>query len=117
MSASTDLQALLLATSGVTALCGTRIASDRMEQAAATPFVVYTGTAEPQRALNGSVHGIKTTFEIQCWAATRSAANALAAAVATALDAQHQYCTGPAGGYDSDLDLEAALLTCEWWEG
>jgi hypothetical protein len=27
----------------------------------------------------------------------------------------HQYCTGPAGGYDSELDLEAALLTCDWW--
>ena len=64
MSASTQLQTLLLATPAVTALCGTRIASDRMEQGAATPFVVYTGTAEPQRALDGSVHGIKTTFEI-----------------------------------------------------
>ena len=115
MSASTDLQALLLATSAVTALCGTRISSDRMEQGAATPFVVYTGTAEPQRALDGSVHGTRTTFEIQCWASTRAAADALAAAVKTALDAQHQYCTGPAGGFDAELDLEAALLTCDWW--
>ena len=116
MSASTALQALLLATPAVTAICGTRIASDRMEQGAATPFVVYTGTAEPQRALDGSVHGTKTTFEIQCWAATRAAADALAAAVADACNAQHQYTTGPAGGYDSELDLEAALLQCDWWE-
>jgi hypothetical protein len=115
MSASTDLQALLLATSAVTALCGTRISSDRMEQGAATPFIVYTGTAEPQRALDGSVHGTRTVFEIQCWASTRAAADALAAAVKTVLDANHQYCTGPAGGFDADLDLEAALLTCDWW--
>jgi hypothetical protein len=87
MSAATDLQALLLATSAVTALCSTRISADRMEQAAATPFIVYTGTAEPQRSLDGSVHGTRTTFEIQCWADTRAAADALAAAVKTVLDA------------------------------
>lgn len=116
MSASTELQALLLATPAVTALCGTRIAADRMEQGAARPFVVYTASAEPQRALDGSVHGTKTTFELQCWADTRAAADALAYAVQDALDAQHQYTTGPVGGYDGELDLEAALLTCEWWD-
>lgn len=116
MNASTQLQALLLAAPAVTALCGTRIAADRMEQGAATPFLVYSGIAEPQRALDGSVHGTKTTFEIQCWASTRAAANALAYAVQDTLDAQHQYTTGPASGYDAELDLEAALLTCEWWD-
>jgi hypothetical protein len=115
MSAATDLQALLLATSAVTALCSTRISADRMEQAAATPFIVYTGTAEPQRSLDGTIHGTRTVFEIQCWASTRAAADALAAAVMAALDAQHQYCTGPVAGFDSELDLEAALLTCDWW--
>lgn len=115
MSAATDLQALLLATSAVTALCSTRISADRMEQAAATPFIVYTGTAEPQRSLDGTIHGTRTVFEIQCWADTRASAEALAAAVKTVLDANHQYCTGPAGGYDGELDLEAALLTCDWW--
>jgi hypothetical protein len=54
-------------------------------------------------------------FEIQCWASTRAAADALAAAVMAALDAQHQYCTGPVAGFDAELDLEAALLTCDWW--
>ena len=112
---ATGLLALLLATSAVTALCSTRISADRMEQAAATPFVVYTGTAEPQRSLDGTVHGTRTVFEIQCWASTRAAADALAAAVMAALDAQHQYCTGPVAGFDAELDLEAALLTCDWW--
>jgi hypothetical protein len=79
------------------------------------PFIVYTGTAEPQRSLDGTIHGTRTVFEIQCWASTRAAADALAAAVKTVLDANHQYCTGPAGGYDGELDLEAALLTCDWW--
>jgi hypothetical protein len=115
MSAATSLQALLLSTSGVTALCGTRIASDRMEQGAARPFIVYTGSDEPQRSLDGSVHGTRTTFEIQCWADTRASADALAAAVKAVLDANHQYTTGPAGGYDGELDLEAAVLTCDWW--
>jgi len=115
MSAHTDLQALLLATPAVTALCGTRIYSDRAEQSAQTPFVVYVGTSEPQRALNGSVHGIKTVFDIQCWAASRSKANELAYAVQTAVDAQHMYASGPSSGFDADLDLEAAILECTWW--
>ena len=115
MSAATSLQALLLATSGVTALCSTRISADRAEQGTARPFVVYTASEEPQRALDGSVHGTRTTFEIQCWADTRASADALAAAVKAVLDSNHQYTTGPAGGYDGELDLEAAVLTCDWW--
>ena len=59
------------------------------------------------------MHGTRTTFEIQCWADTRASAESLAAAVKTVLDDNHQYCTGPAGGYDGELDLEAALLTCD----
>ena len=116
MTASTTLQALLLATPAVTALCGTRIAADRMEQGAATPFVVYTGAAEPQRALNGSVHSTRTTFEIQCWATTRATAEALASAVHAACDGAHQYITATADGFDGELDLEATVLTCDWWE-
>jgi hypothetical protein len=115
MSAATDLQALLLATSAVTALCSTRISADRMEQAAATPFIVYTGTAEPQRSLDGTIHGTRTVFEIQCWASTRAAADALAAAVMAALDASTSIAPARPAGIDGELDLEAALLTCDWW--
>jgi hypothetical protein len=74
MSAATSLQTLLAGTSAVTAICGTRISSDRAEQGSARPFIVYTGSEEPQRALDGSVHGTRTTFEIQCWADTRASA-------------------------------------------
>lgn len=115
MSAATSLQALLLATSGVTSLCGTRIASDRMEQGSARPFIVYTGSDEPQRALDGSVHGTLTTFEIQCWGDSRASAEAVADAVQAACDGAHQYITARAAGSDNELDLEAVVMTCLWW--
>lgn len=115
MSAATSLQALLLATPGVTALCGTRISADRAEQGAARPFVVYSGTAEPQRALDGSVHGTLTTFEIQCWGDSRASAEAVADAVQAACDGAHQYITARAAGSDNELDLEAVVMTCLWW--
>ena len=115
-TADESLRALLAADAAVAALVGERIAADRVEQGTALPFVVFTGSAEPQRGLDGSVHGVKTTFEIQCWATTRAQANAVAQACKAALDAQHQYAAGPVNGYDQELDLEAALISCEWWE-
>lgn len=116
MSAAQDLVTLLKAAAPVAALVADRIAADRVEQGTALPFVVFTGSAEPQRALDGSVHGTKTTFELQCWAKTRDKATAVVQAVQAALDAAGQYTMGPVHGYDQELDLEAALITCEWWE-
>ncbi len=60
---------------------------------------------------------------IAATALTVLAAAALAAFAVAALDrwrarlpvARVVNCTGPAGGYDGELDLEAALLTCDWW--
>lgn len=113
--ASQALQALLIGTPAITALTSTRIASDRAEQGAARPFIVHSGTSEPQRALDGSVHGIRHVFEIQCWGDTRASAEAVADAVQTACDAAHQYITARASGFDAELDLECCVMTCEWW--
>ena len=115
MSAATELQALLAASAGVTALVESRISADRAEQGAARPFVTYSGTTEPQRALDGSVHGTLTTFEIQCWGDSRATAEAVADAVQAACDGAHQYITARAAGSDNELDLEAVVMTCLWW--
>jgi hypothetical protein len=89
MSAATSLQTLLAATIRRHGdLRHPHQLRPHAEQAPPRPFIVYTGSEEPQRALDGSVHGTRTTFEIQCWADTRAAADALAAAVKTVLDAQ-----------------------------
>ncbi len=110
------LQTLLLGAAPVTALAGTRIAADRAEEDWPCPYVVYSGVTEPQRCLDGSTDGALTVFEIQAWADTRAAAEALADAVQNACDGAHQYITARAGGYDAELDLEAVVLTCNWWD-
>lgn len=117
MSAETDLRTLLLATTAVTALVGTRVAADRIEQGATRPFVVFSRTGtERSKGLDGTVHGVKATFSLQCWADTRAAADAVAVAVTTALEANHQTIISQAAAYDAELDLEAADLSVDWWE-
>ena len=119
MSLETDLRALLVAAGSVTALVGTRISADRIEQGAARPFIVFARTetpAEPARALNGTVHGgERAVFELQVWADTRLAADAAAAAVTTVLEAANQLVTNRTATSDGDLDLEATVLTVDWW--
>lgn len=120
MSAKTELRALLVATSGVTALVGSgsaaRISADRIEQGAARPFIVFTQNAtDVQTGLNGTVLTTKAVLELQCWADTRVGADALADAVQTALVGDYRTITQRADGYDAELDLEATIFTVDWW--
>jgi hypothetical protein len=118
MSAETDLQALLAGNAGVTALVSTRIGADRAEQEWSRPFVIYTrGDTDRMRGLDGTITATKVSFEVQCWGNTRASAEAVADAVATAIEAgDNGDVVNRATAYDSDLDLEAALLSVEWWE-
>lgn len=117
MSARADLQALLAATTAVTALVGDRIAADRIEQTDARPFIVYTTTATNRtRGLDGTLHGVQTSFELQVWADTRLQADAVGDAVQAAVETAQHFVTNRASGYDADLDLEASILSIDWWE-
>ena len=117
MSAETDFRALLLATGAVTALVGSRIAASRIEQGAVRPFVVFSRSAtERSVGLDGTVHGVRATLDVQCWADTRVAAQTLADAVQAAVESAHHFCTARTDGYDPELDLESDLLTIDWWE-
>lgn len=118
MSAEADLQTLLSGAAGVTAIASTRIAQDRAEQGWARPFVIYTrADTDIQKGLDGTILSTKLTMEVQCWADTRIVADSLADACTTAIDAgDYGDVVGRSPAYDSDLDLEATLLTVEWWE-
>lgn len=118
MSAETSLRALLVGNAGVTALVGQRVAADRIEQSAARPFVVFTRTSsEPQLCLDGVVLKTRATIEVQAWADTRASASAVADAVIAAVrGATSQTVVDFSSSYDADLDLEAAILTVQWWE-
>lgn len=117
MSIESDLRALLLADAAVAALVGTRIAADRIEQGAARPFIVFTRTAtERTKGLNGVVHGVQATLDVQCWADTRAQSEAVAEAAQSAIEQALQTIANRSAGYDAELDLEAALLSVVWWE-
>jgi hypothetical protein len=117
MSAETDLRALLVGASAITALVGQRIAADRIEQGAARPFIVFTRTGtERSRCLDGTISAVKATFELQVWADTRLAADAVADAIETVIETDQQFVLGRSTGYDGELDLEASILTIDWWQ-
>lgn len=117
MSLDTDLRAALAANAGVIALVGANIVSDRMEEGAARPFIVFTRSAtEYQYALDGSIHGERAVFDVQCWADTRASAEAVANAVLAVLAADQRAVLSKTSGYDPELDLEATLLSVEWWD-
>lgn len=117
MSMESDLRALLVAYAPLAALVSTRIAADRIEQGAIRPFVVYTRTGtEPVQTLDGTLHASKSTFDVQCWADTRAAAEAAADAIQAALVADFRAIVGRASGYDADLDLEATVISVDWWD-
>ena len=117
MSAETDLRTLLLAAPEVSALVSQRIAADRMEQGSARPFIVFTRSAtERSKGLDGVVHGVLVTFELQCWAETRAVAEAVAEAAQSAIEQAFHTVEGRSSGYDADLDLECAPLIVQWFE-
>jgi hypothetical protein len=117
MSLDTDLRALLVGNVALTALVSARITADRMEQGASRPFVVFSRVStDYQTGLGGAVLAERVTFDVQCWADTRASAEAVADAVKAVFDANQRPVLSRTSGYDSDLDLEATLLTVEWWD-
>lgn len=124
MSAETELHALLKADAGVRGALGAadvaaaarRISADRAEQDAGKPFVVFVRTAtEDFEGLDGTVFDSKVTLELQCWGDKRTAVDALADACQTAIRGADQAVLGRTSGFDPELDMEATVLTVEWW--
>lgn len=116
MSAETELYALLSGAAPVIALAGSRISADRIEQGTARPFIVFSrvGT-EAFGGLSGEIFDTRVTLEVQAWADTRAQAESLADAINAAIVAADHFVTGRSSGYDGELDLEATILTVEWW--
>jgi hypothetical protein len=117
MSLDTDLRTALAANAGLTVLVGSRIVADRMEEGAPRPFIVFSrATTDYQTGLDGTVLAERATFDVQCWADTRASAEAVANAVKAILDADQRPILSRVSGYDAELDLEATLLSVEWWD-
>lgn len=116
-TAETALRTLLLAAPAVTALVAQRVKADRAEQSDPLPFAVYTRTGtEPFTTIDGATLGARVALELQCWADSRSQADALADACEAAIRAGGQLVTGRAATTDTELDLQATVLAVEWFE-
>ena len=116
MSLDTDLRAALAGNAGITALVGTRIVADRMEEGAARPFIVFSrATTDYQTGLDGTVLAERATFDVQCWADTRASAEAVCDAAATAVRAAGFLTTGRRAEFDPESDLWAAVLSIDHW--
>lgn len=117
MSAETDFRVALASHAPLTALVGTRIAINAIEQGQPAPYVVFTATHAPVYGLADTLLGDVVTFEAQCWAPTAVQASAVADAVTAALLIAQAPPTGRSTGYDPDLALDAVVITTEWLTG
>lgn len=88
MSAESVLYGWLSGHAALTELVSTRIYPDVIAQGEALPAVAYTRSGtEPVSVIHGAAAAEFVTLQIQCWAATRTAADAVADAVQAALAA------------------------------
>lgn len=86
MSAANDLRTYLLANTAVAAAIGTRMYPDALEQGAALPAAVYQVISRTHvQHLQGITTAGTVRVQIDCYAATRLAADAVAEAIVAAL--------------------------------
>ena len=116
MSAESDLQAVLEAYAGLTALVDDRIAQNAIDQGEPPPYVVYTAQHTPDYGLNNTLLANNVQFRIECWGGTSAADDAVADQVRAALLAQGVVCTSRVTGISPDTGLDATILTADWWE-
>lgn len=114
MSAETDFRALLIGNAGVTALVSTRVAQNAAPTSAALPLVAFTAQHNETRGLDGTLLDDEVSFEVQCWANTAVAADAVADAIEAAITGNRAV-TARASGYSDELALDCTVLTVQWW--
>lgn len=106
-----DLRHYLLANAGVAALIGQRFSPDGLSQGETLPAVAGYAIDNPR---HGTLEGVQVAavprFQIDCYGATRDAADALAAAIDAALQTLHAACPTKIGSTNSvpvcDLEIE-----------
>lgn len=114
MSAEDDFYALVSADAGVKAEVDERIYPDALPEKCPYPAVAYSRSAtEPDRLLDGSVAETRVELSVGCWAETRSAADAAAAAIAAALADTDFDAVDQVAGLDPEVGLYVATLKVE----
>lgn len=113
MSVESDLYTLLTAAPAVTALAAQRIYPDALPEKTTYPALVFSVDRAPIYTISGHNCGADATAEIECWAKTRSDANALAAAVEAALAAAGHTPERRTPGMDPETALLAAVVSVD----
>lgn len=120
MSVETDFRALLAGHTPLSALVGARIALNAVPEGSAFPLVVFAASHDRQNGLDGALLYDNTTLDVQCWAETAAAADAVAdaviAAVATAPVLHSATVLSRATNFDPDLGADGTALQVSWWQ-
>lgn len=117
MAAEQMLYGLLTAPGATTlaALVAARIYPDAMPEEGAYPALVYSCSRSSVPGLSANF-GNDVTATIGCWAQTRTSADEVAAAVATALTGSEFYETAREPGYDNETGLFATNIIFSYFE-
>lgn len=103
MSAESTLYGWLDAAAGLAALVGERIYPDVIPADQPLPAVAYARTnTEPVVTIHGTIPASFVPMRVECWAATRAAAEAVADAVVAAIVANGEVITNRDVLFDAD---------------
>ena len=115
MSSHELVKTALLAHPGLAALVAGRIRVDYAKESDAYPFVVFKRAGlDIHRGIDGSRHGQTETYEIECWADTRSQSVDVSEQAIAALEAAQLYPEQvQADGVDPELLARVTVLSVE----
>ncbi|HNT63663.1 MAG TPA: DUF3168 domain-containing protein [Candidatus Desulfobacillus denitrificans] len=117
MAAEDALYTLLSGAAGVTALVAARIYPDVLPEECAYPAIVFARqSTEPYLGIGNQVFGADVAVAIDCWAKTRTSADAVAAAVEAALSGSAFLRRGRNAAYDPETGLFATQIAVEYFE-
>lgn len=119
MSAETDFRTLLVNFPGLAALVGTRVAENSVDEGLPLPYIAFTGRHDRTHNLLGELMADQVEFTVQCWGKTAADAAAVAAQVVLAVQsadpARGAVVMSSESAFDPDVNLDATILTVEWW--
>lgn len=115
-SIEADVRAALLALPALAALVSTRVCIDEVPEDAPRPYIVFAKqSGNVDRGLDGVVHHETARIDIQCIGESRAQGIELAGLVREALEAVDQPADDFSAGYDPDNDIEAEVVSVDWW--
>lgn len=116
MSAESQVYDALRVNGPLGAIVGNRIYPDAIAEGEAMPAIVFSRAAtEPVISIDGTLHADRVTMRVECWAATRSAAEEACNAAVNALIVARIFYTNRSAGFDPEAGACGAFLDLDVW--